>query len=165
MTGAKGDSFGGASVHVGPDGWALCSTYSGASLPSLYVHAGRLGMSVYLSGETITADHVRFAEELAKVVRGAVNREILLGPPKSKAGRRVVGIPSAIIPALREHLAVFVKPEPGALVFPGVQGGPLRRSNFTGRTRRSQARSTGTSRPSSAATMTTAMAGALVPVS
>ena len=24
-------------------------------------------MSVYLSGETITADHVRFAEELAKV--------------------------------------------------------------------------------------------------
>ena len=56
--------------------------------------------------------------------------EILLGPPKSKAGRRVVGIPSAIIPALREHLAVFVKPEPGALVFPGVQGGPLRRSNF-----------------------------------
>ncbi|MGO9078265.1 MAG: hypothetical protein ACLQDY_04395 [Streptosporangiaceae bacterium] len=67
MTGAKGDSFGGASVHVGPDGWALCSTYSVASLPSLYVHAGRLGISVYLSGEMITADHVRFAEELAKV--------------------------------------------------------------------------------------------------
>ena len=56
--------------------------------------------------------------------------EILLGPPKSKAGRRVVGIPAAIIPALREHLSVFVRPEPGALVFPGVQGGPLRRSNF-----------------------------------
>ena len=65
MTGAKGGSFGGASVHVGPDGWALCNTYSGASLPSLYVHAGRLGMSVYLSGETITADHVRFSAELA----------------------------------------------------------------------------------------------------
>ena len=56
--------------------------------------------------------------------------EILLGPPKSKAGRRVVGIPAAIIPALREHLSVFVRPEPGALIFPGVQGGPLRRSNF-----------------------------------
>ena len=67
MTGAKGDSFGGASVHVGPDGWALCHTYSGARLPSLFVHAGRLSMTVYLSGETITADHVRFAEELAKV--------------------------------------------------------------------------------------------------
>jgi integrase len=56
--------------------------------------------------------------------------EILLGPPKSRAGRRVVGIPQAIIPILREHLSIFVKDEPGALVFPGVQGGPLRRGNF-----------------------------------
>ena len=46
--------------------------------------------------------------------------EILLGPPKSKAGRRVVGIPQAIIPVLREHLSVFVTDEPGALVFPGA---------------------------------------------
>jgi integrase len=56
--------------------------------------------------------------------------EILLGPPKSAAGRRIVGIPNSIIPALREHLSVFVKDEPGSLVFPGVKGGPLRRSNF-----------------------------------
>ncbi len=55
---------------------------------------------------------------------------ILLGPPKSKAGRRVVGIPQAIIPVLREHLSVFVKDGAGALVFPGVKGGPLRRCNF-----------------------------------
>jgi len=56
--------------------------------------------------------------------------EILLGPPKSRAGRRVVGIPAAIIPALREHMAIFTKPEPGALVFPGAKGVPLRRGNF-----------------------------------
>jgi len=56
--------------------------------------------------------------------------EILLGPPKSRAGRRVVGIPDAIIPALREHLAVFAGAEPGSLVFPGTKGGPLRRGNF-----------------------------------
>jgi integrase len=56
--------------------------------------------------------------------------EILLGPPKSRAGRRVVGIPQAIIPVLREHLSIFVRDEPGALVFPGVMGGPLRRGNF-----------------------------------
>ena len=56
--------------------------------------------------------------------------QILLGPPKSRAGRRVVGIPAAIIPDLRDHLAVFVKAEPGALVFPGLKGGPIRRSNF-----------------------------------
>jgi integrase len=56
--------------------------------------------------------------------------EILLGPPKSRAGRRVVGIPAAIIPALQEHLSIFVRPEAAALVFPGAKGGPMRRSNF-----------------------------------
>lgn len=56
--------------------------------------------------------------------------ELLLGPPKSKAGRRVVGIPAAIVPALREHLSIFTTDEPGALVFPGAKGGPLRRGNF-----------------------------------
>jgi integrase len=56
--------------------------------------------------------------------------EILLGAPKSKAGRRVVGIPAVIIPLLRNHLAVFTGPDPGALIFPGVKGGPLRRGNF-----------------------------------
>ena len=56
--------------------------------------------------------------------------EMLLGPPKSKAGRRVVGIPAAMIPDLTAHLAIYVKDEPGALVFPGVKGGPIRRGNF-----------------------------------
>jgi hypothetical protein len=41
-----------------------------------------------------------------------------------------VSISQAIIPVLREHLSTFVKPEPGALVFPGVMGGPLRQGNF-----------------------------------
>jgi hypothetical protein len=35
----------------------------------------------------------------------------------------------AIIPELRDHLAAFVNDEPGALVFPGQMGGPLRRGN------------------------------------
>jgi integrase len=56
--------------------------------------------------------------------------ELLLGPPKSKAGRRLVGIPGVIVPALREHHSAFVGDEPGALVFPGQKGMPLRRSNF-----------------------------------
>ena len=33
--------------------------------------------------------------------------EMLLGPPKSKAGRRIVGIPAAIIPDLTAHLAIY----------------------------------------------------------
>lgn len=48
--------------------------------------------------------------------------ELLLGPPRSKAGRRVVGIPGTIVPALREHLATFVGTEPDALVFAGERG-------------------------------------------
>jgi integrase len=56
--------------------------------------------------------------------------EMLLGPPKSKAGRRVVGIPAAIISDLTQHVAIYVKDEPGALVFPGVMGGAIRRGNF-----------------------------------
>jgi integrase len=56
--------------------------------------------------------------------------EILLGPPKSRAGRRVVGIPQAIIPALRRHLAEFVQADPGSLAFPTATGRPLRRGNF-----------------------------------
>jgi integrase len=56
--------------------------------------------------------------------------ELVLGPPKSRAARRIVGIPSSIIPAVREHLSLFVSPEAEALIFPGIKGGPLRRSNF-----------------------------------
>ena len=58
------------------------------------------------------------------------NGELVLGPPKSMAARRIVGIPASIVPAVREHLALFAGPEADALVFPGARGGPLRRSNF-----------------------------------
>jgi hypothetical protein len=33
--------------------------------------------------------------------------ELLLGPPKSKAGHRVVGIPAAIILDLQAHLVIY----------------------------------------------------------
>jgi integrase len=58
-----------------------------------------------------------------------------LGPPKSKAGRRTVGIPQSIVPILKEHMDTYVRDEPGALMFPGAKGGPLRRSGFNSRTR------------------------------
>ncbi|WP_285710279.1 hypothetical protein [Microtetraspora sp. NBRC 16547] len=56
--------------------------------------------------------------------------ELVLGPPKSKAGRRVIGIPQAIIPALREHLSTYVLYEPGALLETGPQAAcPGRRAS------------------------------------
>ncbi|GAA3472062.1 tyrosine-type recombinase/integrase [Nonomuraea roseola] len=60
---------------------------------------------------------------------------LVLGPPKSKAGRRTVGIPRSIVPILREHMETYVKDDPAALMFPGAKGGPIRRSGFNTRTR------------------------------
>jgi integrase len=62
--------------------------------------------------------------------RRAPGSAITLGPLKSKAARRVVRVPRAIIPDLREHLAAFAGPGPGALVFAAPLGTPLRRGNF-----------------------------------
>jgi integrase len=56
--------------------------------------------------------------------------ELVLGPPKSRAGVRTVSLPAAVLPALREHLAAYVPDDPDALVFTGATGKPLRRSNF-----------------------------------
>jgi integrase len=52
------------------------------------------------------------------------------GPPKSRAGRRVVAFPPALVPLLRQHLAEYVADGPDALVFTGPTGARLRRNNF-----------------------------------
>ncbi|MFG1877061.1 tyrosine recombinase XerC [Sphaerisporangium sp. NPDC049003] len=56
--------------------------------------------------------------------------ELIVGPPKSRAGVRTVAIPSGIIPALEQHLAKFTDPGDHALIFTGARGGIFRRSNF-----------------------------------
>lgn len=58
------------------------------------------------------------------------NGQMILGPPKSRAGRRTVSIPAAIIPYLVAHLNKYVRADDDALVFPGIKGGPMRRSGF-----------------------------------
>ncbi len=55
---------------------------------------------------------------------------LVIGPPKTVAGRRIVAIPASLLPDVRAHLAEYVPDEPAALVFAGPKGGPLRRSNF-----------------------------------
>ncbi|MEU6748107.1 tyrosine-type recombinase/integrase [Spirillospora sp. NPDC046719] len=56
--------------------------------------------------------------------------ELIIGPPKSRAGLRTVALPRAVIPYLRRHLGNFTGPEPEALIFTGKRGGVLRRANF-----------------------------------
>jgi integrase len=57
-----------------------------------------------------------------------VNGRLELGPPKAAAGRRSVSVPVFLVEMLEDQLAE--RSEPGGLVLPGPQGGPMRRSNF-----------------------------------
>jgi integrase len=56
--------------------------------------------------------------------------QVIVGPPKSRAGKRTVSFPPALVPLLRRHLVEYVGSEPDALLFVGPKGAPLRRSNF-----------------------------------
>jgi integrase len=57
-------------------------------------------------------------------------RGFVLGPPKSRAGRRVVALPLAVVPALRRHLAEYAGEEPKSFVFTGPTGATIWRGNF-----------------------------------
>ena len=61
---------------------------------------------------------------------GEVNGTLSFGPPKTAAGRRTVGIPSFVARTLDMHIALYGEAGDEGLVFPAVEGGPLRRSNF-----------------------------------
>lgn len=52
--------------------------------------------------------------------------EQLIGPPKTAAGRRTLALPEEVVPAVEEHLATWVAPEPHALVFVGEKGDGVR---------------------------------------
>ena len=51
---------------------------------------------------------------------------LVLGPPKTDAGRRTVAIPAVIVPDLEAHLATWAHAGPEHLVFPGRAGRPFR---------------------------------------
>lgn len=59
-----------------------------------------------------------------RVQRGAVRNGTtrVTKDPKSKAGRRVVVMPSLVIPAVEHHLKNYVEPGKTALLFPGQNG-------------------------------------------
>jgi integrase len=59
-----------------------------------------------------------------------VKGRIVVGPPKSAAGRRTVAVPASVLAVLREHVASFSEAGAHGRVFVGVRGGTLRRTNF-----------------------------------
>jgi integrase len=66
--------------------------------------------------------------EVAEVVT-EMHGHLYLGPPKTTAGRRRVGLPRMVVEALQEHLAGR-SVEPDGFVFALSNGGPLRTANF-----------------------------------
>ena len=52
--------------------------------------------------------------------------ELIVGPPKSDAGRRTVALPPQAIVALQSHLDQWTGPAADDWVFTGAKGGPLR---------------------------------------
>ena len=55
---------------------------------------------------------------------------LVLGPPKSRAGRRTVSLPPAVVEVVRDHLAAEVDDNPDAFVFTTESGRPIWRGNL-----------------------------------
>lgn len=51
---------------------------------------------------------------------------LVVGPPKTDAGRRLIAIPPHVVPDVVAHFDQFVAPNPDSLVFTGIKGGPVR---------------------------------------
>jgi integrase len=89
--------------------------------------AMRFGELAALRRDRIDLLHreVIVTETVAELATG----ERLLGQPKTAAGRRSVAIPPNVLPEVERHLST-IGPAAGALVFPGADGGFLRRGHF-----------------------------------
>jgi integrase len=88
----------------------------------------RLGELAGLRRGRIDLLHRRIAVEEQAVELGG--GQMVFGPPKTAAGRRVVAVPAELVELLEDHLAEFVGPESDALVFTSPEGHPLRRTKF-----------------------------------
>ena len=77
----------------------------------------------------LEARTIRVVRQLAEV-RG---RGFAFGPPKSEAGKRIVVVPDAVMPALRQHMIAFPAPGDEGLVFTTPTGRPWPHSRFRSR--------------------------------
>lgn len=72
----------------------------------------------------LEAGTVRVVRQVTELSGG----QLVPGPPKSDAGKRLIVLPVAIMPVVRQHMTWLVKPDDDALVFTSPEGGPLRRN-------------------------------------
>lgn len=72
---------------------------------------------IYLVGQTVAV-----TEQRQQLKDGT----LVVGPPKTEAGRRTVALPGPLVPELEAHLDADGPDDPDGLVFTGDKGGPLR---------------------------------------
>jgi hypothetical protein len=77
----------------------------------------------------LTEATVRVDRQLVELQGG----QLIEGPPKTEAGRRLIALPPHVVPMQEWHLASFVGTDPLSHVFTSPDGAPLRRSNFNRR--------------------------------
>lgn len=70
------------------------------------------------------------AVHVSEQIQDLTDGTVIVGEPKSAAGRRTVAFPEALLPALRAHLDEWAAPGPNGLVFCGTRGQPLRRATL-----------------------------------
>jgi integrase len=73
--------------------------------------------------DTMTVQVVEQYQELS-------NGSVILGPPKTDAGRRTVVIPDVLRPELDAHFAEYAEPGKKGLLFVGGTGQPVNRKTF-----------------------------------
>jgi integrase len=80
----------------------------------------------------LTRPDVDLKRGTVRVVRSVaeVKGRFVIGPPKSRASKRVVVIPSAVVTVLRAHLRWFSEKGTEGRVFVGSKGATMRRTNF-----------------------------------
>jgi integrase len=74
----------------------------------------------------ISARTVHVVEQYQELSDGT----LVLGPPKTDAGRRTVALPDVILPEIEAHLSDFAAPGKNGLVFSGGEDKPLNRKTF-----------------------------------
>lgn len=88
----------------------------------------RVGEAVALTRADVDLKEgtVRIDKSAAELKSG----ERIVGPPKTKAGIRMVYVPPHVVPVLRTHLERFAGPDDDDVVFTGQQGRPVRRASL-----------------------------------
>lgn len=80
----------------------------------------------------LTRSDVDLDRRVVRVTRAIseVRGQLVIGRPKSEAGKRTVALPEAIVPVLRTHLDTYSERGQRGRVFVGEKGATMRRGNF-----------------------------------